>query len=120
MPSKAKSGWMDWILLRNLVHHAVLTKALFSIYFITSHSHRIEGLSAGEVLNGKPVVFATSLDARGPAVFSISKHGHTLIATGEQIWLKLKMVGVGMIKHRKNCETALVIVSIKENVFFVR
>jgi len=41
----------------------------------------IIGLSAGEVLNGKPVVFATSLDARGPAVFSISKQGHTLIAT---------------------------------------
>ena len=74
---------MDWTLLRNLVHLSVLTKVLLLIYFFTSHSHHIEGLSAGEVLNGKPVVFATSLDARGPAVFSISKQGHTLIATGE-------------------------------------
>jgi len=41
----------------------------------------IIGLSAGHVLNGNPVVFATTLDSRGPAVFSISKQGHTLIAT---------------------------------------
>ena len=37
------------------------------------------------MLNGKPVVFATSLDARGPAVYRIGKLGHTLIATGEHL-----------------------------------
>ena len=47
--------------------------------------HHIEGLSAGHVLNGNPVVFATTLDSRGPAVFSIGKQGHTLIATGEDL-----------------------------------
>merc|ERR1719370_2519080 len=41
----------------------------------------IIGLSAGHVLNKNPVVFATTLDSRGPAVFSICKKGHTLIAT---------------------------------------
>merc|ERR1719234_591515 len=41
----------------------------------------IIGLSAGHVLNENPVVFVTTLDSRGPAVFSISRQGHTLIAT---------------------------------------
>jgi len=41
----------------------------------------IIGLSAGHELNKNPVVFATTLDSRGPAVFSIGKKGHTLIAT---------------------------------------
>jgi len=41
----------------------------------------IIGLSAGHVQNGNPVVFATTLDSRGPAVFGIGKQGHTLIAT---------------------------------------
>ena len=60
---------------------------MISIQYIPSHY--IEGLSAAEMLNGTPLVFATSLDSRGPAVFSIGKQGHALIATGEQ----LKMVG---------------------------
>ena len=48
-----------------------------------------EGLSHGHHLNGYPIVFATTLDARGPAVFSISKEGHKLIATtGEQFLLR--------------------------------
>merc|ERR1719195_32234 len=41
----------------------------------------IIGLSHGHHLNGYPIVYATTLDARGPAVFSISKEGHKLIAT---------------------------------------
>ena len=51
--------------------------------------HSIQGLSASDLLSGNPVVFATSLDSRGPAVFSIGKQGHTLIASGEhlgEIW----------------------------------
>jgi len=41
----------------------------------------IIGLSAVDNANEKPFVFATSLDARGPAVFRIGKEGHSLIAT---------------------------------------
>merc|ERR1719341_257586 len=40
----------------------------------------IIGLSAVDNANEKPFVFATSLDARGPAVFRIGKEGHSLIA----------------------------------------
>jgi len=41
----------------------------------------IIGLSHGHHFNGSPIVYATTLDARGPSVFSISKEGHKLIAT---------------------------------------
>ena len=55
---------------------------------LSSIIHHIQGLSAGHMQNGNPVVFATTLDTRGPAVFGIGKQGHTLIATGEHLFSK--------------------------------
>ena len=54
------------------------------------------------MLNGKPVVFATSLDAQGPAVYRIGKLGHTLIATGEHLPTQLcllKMLSVQLMSN---------------------
>ena len=68
----------------------VIFQHISFIFVNNPHPHHIEGLSAGHVLNENPVVFATTLDSRGPAVFSISRQGHTLIATGEHLSFEIR------------------------------
>ena len=49
-------------------------------------------------------MYATTLDARGPAVFSISKEGHKLIATtGEQFLLWESVIAI----NKKMCVCVL-------------
>ena len=75
-----------WVAIEDKLEVSTIKDAISSTQLLDSlPAKHIIGLSAVDMLNGKPVVFATSLDARGPAVYRIGKLGHTLIATGEHL-----------------------------------
>jgi len=72
-----------WVAIEDKLEVSTIKDAISSTQLLDSlPAKHLIGLSAVDMLNGKPVVFATSLDARGPAVYRIGKLGHTLIATG--------------------------------------